>query len=131
MTSYPIFPFLLDLLPSQSWILGGRNTDFFQFLDHLILKLRTKLKNQKWKAKNNDITDNDLWRRGVVVFTTAQLRFCAGSLTMVPAGNKVIKAFRRSTIPQKKFIIIIIIKNADISKSEWELALTFIVFEEN
>ena len=70
------------------------------------------------------------WHRGVVVITTAQLhstkpelRFCAGSN---PARNVWefrdgedlwqwsrleirLKAFRRSTIPQKQFIIIMII----------------------
>ena len=61
-----------------------------------------------------------LWRRGVVVITTAQLhstkpelRFCAGSN---PARGVteirleiMLNTFRWSTIPQKKFIIIIII----------------------
>ena len=70
-----------------------------------------------------------LWRRGVVVITTAQLystkpvlRFCAGSnpargVLEIRDGEDLwqwsrleirLNAFRRSTIPQKQFIIIII-----------------------
>ena len=70
------------------------------------------------------------WCRGVVVITTAQLhstkpelRFCAGSnpacsVSEIRDGEDLwqwfqleirLNAFRRSTIPQKKFLIIIII----------------------
>ena len=69
------------------------------------------------------------WRRGVVVITTAQLhstkpelRFCAGSnpargVSEIRDGEDLwqwsrleirLNAFRRSTMPQKQFIIIII-----------------------
>ena len=68
-----------------------------------------------------------LWRRGVVIITTAQLhstkpepRFCAGSnpprgVSEIHDGDDLwqwswleisLNAFRRSTIPQKQFIII-------------------------
>ena len=71
-----------------------------------------------------------LWRRGVVVITTAklhsskpELRLCAGSnpvrgVSEIHDGEDLwqwsrleirLNAFRRSTIPQKQFIIIIII----------------------
>ena len=71
-----------------------------------------------------------LWRRGVVVITTAQLhstkpelKFCAGSnsarsVSEIRNGEDLwewswlkirLHVFRRSTIPQKQFIIIIII----------------------
>ena len=73
------------------------------------------------------------WRRGVVVITTAQLhstkpelRFCADSnpargVSEIRDGEDLwqwsrleirLNAFRLSTIPQKQFIIIIIIKPA-------------------
>ena len=69
-----------------------------------------------------------LWRRGVVVITTAQLhstkselRFCAGlyparGVSEIRDGEDLwqlsrleirLNAFRRSTIPRKQFIIII------------------------
>ena len=72
-----------------------------------------------------------LWRRGVVVITTAQLhsskselRFCAGSnparcVSEIRDGEDLwqwsrlemrLNGFRRSTIPQKQFIIIIYLK---------------------
>ena len=71
-----------------------------------------------------------MWRRGVVVIITAQLhstkpelRFCAGSnhargVSEIRDGEDLrqwsrleirLNAFRRSTIPQKQSIIIIII----------------------
>ena len=70
-----------------------------------------------------------MWYRGLVVITTAQfhstkpeLRFCAGSdpahvLSEIRDGEDLwqwsrleigLNAFRRSTIPQEQFIIIII-----------------------
>ena len=74
---------------------------------------------------NLNIELYNLWRRGVVVITTAQLhstkpelRFCVGSNfarsvlkicgveELIPAGKRL-NDFRRSTIPQKQFIIII------------------------
>ena len=72
---------------------------------------------------------NSMWRRGEVVITTAQLhstkpelRFCAGSnpargVSEIRDGEDLwqwsrleirLNTFRRSTIPQKQFIIIII-----------------------
>ena len=67
-------------------------------------------------------TSRDLWHRGAVVITTAQLhsakpelRFCAGSngVSEIRDGEDLwqwsrleirLNAFRRSTIPQKQFI---------------------------
>ena len=79
------------------------------------------------KSSNFDLL---MWRLGVAVITTAQLhstkpelRFCAGSnpargMSEIRDGEDLwqwsrletrLNAFRRSTIPQKQFIIIIII----------------------
>ena len=65
-----------------------------------------------------------MWRRGVVVITTSQLpsakpelRFCACSNQLAEcqrfAMMRISDVFRRSTCPQKQFIII----NIKISKS--------------
>ena len=90
-----------------------------------------------------------LWRRGVVVITTAQLqstkpelRFCAGSnpapgVSEIRDGEDLwqwsrleirLNAFRRSTIPQKQFIIIIIIITCNIAGMEDFLSVVLIYF---
>ena len=81
-----------------------------------------------------------LWRRGVVVITTAQLHlskpefmFCASSnpargASEIRNGEDLwqwslleirLNAFRRSTIPQKQFIIIIRLQDSWKSRMSW------------
>ena len=82
------------------------------------------------------VVHNFLWRRGVMVINTAQLhstwpklRFCAGSnparsVSEIRNGEDLwqssrleirLNTFRRSIIPQKQFIIVIIIKQMNFA----------------
>ena len=72
----------------------------------------------------NDISNQHSWRRGVVIITTAQLHFCAGSnpargVSEIRDGEDQwsrleirLNAFRQWTIPQKQFIIFITTPNS-------------------
>ena len=104
---------LCDHVASQKYFIS-----FIRCKAHKFSRLVTRMR--RWHP-------TCLWRRGVVVITTAQLhsakpelRFCAGS-NPVHSGLEIrdgedlwqwprleirLNAFRRSTIPQKQFIII-------------------------
>ena len=113
-----------------------------------------KRESQTWLVFNLTI----LWRRGVVVITTAQLhltkaelRFCAGSnsacgVSEIRDGEDLwqcsglgirVNAFRRSTIPRKQSIIIIKLfasikfcQNSQKPWKSWNLILAkFITFQ--
>ena len=94
------------------------------------------------KAELRQVLTARLWLRGVVIITTAQLhptkpelRFCAGSnpargVSEIPDGEDLwqrfplelrLNVFRRSTIPQKQFIIII------IGPRQWDCCLVHYV----
>ena len=96
---------------------------------HLIKEFYWKIKVHLYENKLSKLKGS-LWRRGVVVITTAQLhstkpelRFCTGwnpvcGVLEIRSGEDLwqwsrleirLNAFRRSTIPQKQLIIIIII----------------------
>ena len=100
--------------------------------------------------KSNLKRESHQWHRGVVVITTTQLHstkpelgFCAGSnpargVSEIHDGEDLwqwsrleirLNAFRRSTIPQKQFIIII--ENENIISSNKKVAETFHEFFSN